>query len=48
MANANSVTATPEAEVITEVKGKEAVAPKAPKAKEVTEDFTHGIKRESY
>lgn len=42
--------AAPEADapVITEVKGKAAPAPKAAKAKEVSADFTNGIKRETY
>jgi hypothetical protein len=51
---ATTTAATPAADAtgttpaITEVKGKAAVAPKAAKAKEVSEDFTNGIKRETY
>jgi hypothetical protein len=48
--DAGTPVASPEAAApaITEVKGKAAVAPKAAKAKEVSADFTNGIKRETY
>lgn len=55
MANAKPVTATEQTTVdhtapaeITKVEAEAAPAPKAAKAKEKSEDFSNGIKRETY